>query len=70
MRALLEKGKLVARRGRKATGLSCEKKDGRAAERGSADTNLNVLIAQVNRLIAQVNPKLLKGLTLRGVEHT
>jgi hypothetical protein len=63
MRALLEKGKPAARRGRKAMGLSCEKKDGQAAGRGSADTNLK-------SLIAQVNPKLLKGRTLRGVEHT
>ena len=63
MWALLEKGKPAARRGRKATGLSCEKGDGWAAEGGSVDTNLK-------SLIAQVNPKLLKGRTLRGVEHT
>ena len=48
MWALLEKGKPAARRRRKATGLSCEKGDGWAAEGGSVDTNLKSLIAQVN----------------------
>jgi hypothetical protein len=46
--ALLEKGKPAARRRRKATGLSCVKGDGWAAEGESVDTNLKSLIAQAN----------------------
>jgi hypothetical protein len=60
---LARKGKPVVRRGAKPR-VSCEKGDGRAAERRGADTNLKSLISASQPKTAE------RERTLRGVEDT